>query len=86
MNIWTEDKNALSKTFEFNNFAAAMNWMQKASIEIEKMDHHPTWTNTYNKVHVILSTHDAGNVVTEKDRKLAQKLDEVSLGANDLLP
>ncbi|MFM6984856.1 MAG: 4a-hydroxytetrahydrobiopterin dehydratase [Chitinophagaceae bacterium] len=75
MNNWTEDKNALSKTFVFDSFADAINWMLKASAEIEKMDHHPTWTNIYNKVHVSLSTHDAGNIVTEKDRKLAEILD-----------
>ena len=77
MNTWTEDNNELSKTFIFSSFKDAINWMVKASIEIEKMDHHPTWTNTYNKVHVRLSTHDAGNVVTEKDWKLAEVLDEV---------
>ncbi len=77
MNTWTEDNNELSKTFIFSSFKDAINWMVKASIEIEKMDHHPTWTNTYNKVHVRLSTHDAGNIVTEKDWKLAEMLDEV---------
>ncbi len=77
MNTWTEDNNELSKTFIFSTFKDAINWMVKASIEIEKMDHHPTWTNTYNKVHVRLSTHDAGNVVTEKDWKLAEVLNEV---------
>lgn len=77
MNTWTEDNNELSKTFIFSTFKDAINWMVKASIEIEKMDHHPTWTNTYNKVHVRLSTHDAGNIVTEKDWKLAEVLDEV---------
>lgn len=77
MNTWTEDNNTLTKTFVFDSFSAAMNWMLKASAEIEKMNHHPTWTNTYNKVHVRLSTHDAGNVVTEKDRLLAVVLDGV---------
>ncbi len=77
MNTWTEDNNELSKTFIFSSFKDAINWMVKASIEIEKTNHHPTWTNTYNKVHVRLSTHDAGNIVTEKDWKLAEMLDEV---------
>lgn len=77
MNAWTEDNNALCKTYEFASFEEAIAWMVKASIEIEKMNHHPTWTNIYNKVHVSLSTHDAGNLVTEKDRLLAEALDGV---------
>jgi 4a-hydroxytetrahydrobiopterin dehydratase len=51
--------------------------MIKASDLIEKMDHHPEWTNIYNKVHVRLTTHDAGNTVSDKDRLLAAALDEV---------
>lgn len=77
MNTWTEVDNELCKTFEFVSFEAAIAWMTKASIEIEKLNHHPAWTNIYNKVHVRLSTHDAGNVVTEKDRLLAVVLDGV---------
>lgn len=77
MNTWTEVDNELCKTFEFASFEDAIAWMVKASIEIEKLNHHPTWTNTYNKVHVRLSTHDAGNVVTDKDRWLAEALDRL---------
>ncbi len=77
MNTWTEVDNTLCKTFEFETFEAAIEWMNKASIIISRHDHHPTWTNTYNKVHVQLSTHDAGNIVTEKDRILAEALDGV---------
>ena len=54
-----------------------MEWMQKASIEIEKLNHHPEWTNVYNKVEVRLTTHDAGNIVTEKDWELARILDAI---------
>ena len=82
MTTWTEDNNALSKTYKFATFEAAMEWMSKASVIISEHDHHPTWTNTYNKVHVQLSTHDAGNVVTEKDRLLAEALDGVTIPAN----
>lgn len=77
MNTWTEVDNTLGKTFEFETFAAAMQWLLKASTEIDKLNHHPTWTNTYNKVHVSLCTHDAGNTVTDKDWTLAKVLDEV---------
>ncbi len=74
---WKEENNELSKRFEFRSFEDAMKWMQKASIFISKTDHHPKWTNIYNTVEVCLSTHDAGNIVTEKDRKLAAELDRL---------
>jgi 4a-hydroxytetrahydrobiopterin dehydratase len=51
--------------------------MQKAAVKITELDHHPTWTNTYNRIHIVLSTHDAGNKVTEKDWELANELDQV---------
>ena len=76
---WKEENNALVKTFTFKTFADAMAWMVKAAFDIEKMNHHPDWTNVYNRVTVKLSTHDAGNTVTDKDRKLAQVLDKVTI-------
>jgi 4a-hydroxytetrahydrobiopterin dehydratase len=51
--------------------------MTRVAIEAEKMNHHPLWTNVYNKVELWLSTHDAGDIVTEKDRKLADKIDKL---------
>lgn len=77
MKTWKETNNALCKTFEFATFEEAIDWMYKASTIISEHNHHPTWTNTYNKVHVQLSTHDAGNVVTEKDWTLAEVLNGV---------
>jgi 4a-hydroxytetrahydrobiopterin dehydratase len=77
VNIWTENNNELSKTFEFKSFIDAIEWMVKASAEIEKQNHHPKWTNVYNKVHVSLTTHDQGNTITEKDWALAKALDLV---------
>jgi 4a-hydroxytetrahydrobiopterin dehydratase len=77
MNNWTEENNALYKTFVFGNFTEALAWMVKAAFVIEKLNHHPEWTNVYNKVMVKLTTHDAGNTITEKDRKLAGLLDKV---------
>jgi 4a-hydroxytetrahydrobiopterin dehydratase len=74
---WIEKDNCLTKTFKFANFNAAMEWMAKAAPEIDKMDHHPEWTNVYNKVSIRLTTHDAGNTVTEKDRQLAALLDGI---------
>jgi 4a-hydroxytetrahydrobiopterin dehydratase len=77
MNNWIEEENKLTKTFTFKTFGDAIAWMVKASYMIEKMDHHPEWTNIYNKVNITLTTHDAGNKITEKDRKLAEALDLV---------
>jgi 4a-hydroxytetrahydrobiopterin dehydratase len=76
MSDWKLENNTLVKTFEFTRFEDAMHFMQKAVPFINETDHHPTWSNTYNKVHVILCTHDAGNTVTEKDWILARFLDE----------
>ena len=77
MTSWKEENNKLTKTFTFKTFGDAVAWMVKASFEIEKINHHPEWTNVYNKVHVSLTTHDAENTITEKDRQLAEILDLV---------
>lgn len=74
---WKEENNKLHKTFVFKDFAEAMAWMVKAAFAIEKLNHHPEWTNVYNRVSVSLCTHDAGNVVTDKDRELAKVLDSI---------
>jgi 4a-hydroxytetrahydrobiopterin dehydratase len=74
--MWEEKDNSLQKTFSFKNFSEAFGWMTKVALAAEKMDHHPEWTNVYNKVHVKLYTHDSGNKITERDRKLAAKMDE----------
>lgn len=77
MNNWLTTENCLEKTYVFANFEAAMLFMQQAAIKISELDHHPTWTNTYNRIHVLLQTHDAGNSVTEKDLALAKELDSL---------
>lgn len=76
---WELSDNQLKKTFEFKSFEAAMDFMQRATRVIAELDHHPEWTNVYNLVQVSLSTHDAGNVVTQKDYSLAEALDAVFL-------
>jgi 4a-hydroxytetrahydrobiopterin dehydratase len=73
--MWEEKNNTLYRKFEFRNFSEAFAFMTRVALEAEKMDHHPMWTNVYNKVEISLSTHDAGNIVTDKDRKLAKKID-----------
>ena len=77
MSTWKEENNTLIKTFEFSSFEEAMQFMQNATPFISETDHHPTWTNTYNRVVVKLTTHDVGNKITEKDRKLAAYLDKL---------
>ena len=64
-----------TKVFVFKNFIDAFAFMTKVAIAAEKMDHHPKWTNVYNTVEIWLSTHDAGNVVTEKDKALSKIID-----------
>jgi 4a-hydroxytetrahydrobiopterin dehydratase len=71
---WIEKDNALYRKFEFKNFSEAFAFMLRVAIEAERMDHHPLWTNVYNKVEIWLSTHDAGDIVTNKDVKLAGKI------------
>lgn len=82
--MWIEEsfgdqdtKSRLRKVFEFNDFVEAFGFMTQVAIEAEKSNHHPEWSNVYNKVTILLSTHDEGDVVTEKDRELAQKIDQL---------
>jgi 4a-hydroxytetrahydrobiopterin dehydratase len=77
MTTWKTTNQSLEKTFEFATFEDAMQFMQDATPFISQMDHHPTWSNTYNRVQVTITTHDAGNQVTEKDHTLANYLDEL---------
>lgn len=75
---WKEADNKLYRKFEFKDFSAAFAFMTRVALAAEKMDHHPLWTNVYNTVEVWLSTHDAGDIVTDKDRKLAKKIDAIT--------
>ncbi len=72
--MWQEEQNKLYRKFEFKNFSEAFAFMTRVALAAEKMDHHPEWKNVYNTVEVWLSTHDAGDIVTEKDHKLAKKI------------
>ena len=73
--MWEEKNNKLYKKFEFKNFSEAFGFMSRVALAAEKMDHHPLWTNVYNKVEIWLNTHDAGDTITDKDRKLSAKID-----------
>ena len=74
---WKEEDNKLKKTFTFTNFVEAFGFMSQVAILAEKMDHHPNWSNVYNTVSFELNTHDAGDVVTDKDHKLAEAIDQL---------
>jgi 4a-hydroxytetrahydrobiopterin dehydratase len=76
--MWEEKENKLYRKFEFENFSEAFGFMTRVAIEAEKMNHHPLWTNVWNRVEIWLSTHDAGDVVTSKDRQLAEKIDRLA--------
>jgi len=71
MENWAEHDNALRGSFRFNNFTEAFSFMTAIAMYAEKQNHHPYWTNIYNKVDIVLQTHDAGDIITEKDRKMA---------------
>jgi 4a-hydroxytetrahydrobiopterin dehydratase len=74
---WTEQNNRLKKNFKFRDFSEAFAFMTRVAMIAEKMNHHPFWTNVYNTVNIELSTHDAGDVVTDKDRTLAKAIDQL---------
>lgn len=74
---WQEKDNKLQASFEFKNFTDAFAFMIEVAVQVEKLDHHPEWTNIWNKVVFSLCTHDAGDTVTEKDRELAAAIDKV---------
>lgn len=73
--MWEETDNTLYRKFTFKDFSEAFAFMTRVAIAAEKMNHHPKWTNEYNNVEIWLSTHDAGDVVTEKDHKLSKEID-----------
>jgi len=76
MNNWKKQANLLSQTFNFQDFTEAFAFMTEVAFVAEKLNHHPNWTNVYNQVEIRLTTHDAGNIVTEKDYELAKFIDQ----------
>lgn len=75
--MWKDSGNTLQRSFIFADFSEAFSFMTRIAFEAEKQNHHPDWHNVWNKVDISLSTHDAGNTVTEKDRKLAASIDRI---------
>jgi len=77
MSDWKEEANSLCASYQFKNFREAFAFMTEVAIEAEKMNHHPNWSNVWNKVDFKLNTHDAGDIVTDLDHALAKKIDEI---------
>jgi 4a-hydroxytetrahydrobiopterin dehydratase len=75
--MWKEENNQLRRSFEFNDFIEAFTFMTQVAFAAEKMNHHPSWSNNYNKLDISLFTHDAKDTVTEKDHELSKKIDEI---------
>jgi len=75
--MWTETDNKLYKVFAFKDFSEAFAFMTRVALLAEKSNHHPKWKNEWNKVEIWLSTHDAGDIVTDKDRELAVEIDKL---------
>lgn len=75
---WKFKRDALAKEFAFGSFREALSFMVRAGFEAEAMDHHPEWTNVYNRVSVRLNTHDAGGKVTAKDVELARRFEAIN--------
>jgi len=75
--MWTEEQDSLYQKFKFKDFNSAFSFMTRVALAAEKMDHHPTWKNTYNQVEIWLNTHSAGNKITEKDWALAKTVEQL---------
>jgi 4a-hydroxytetrahydrobiopterin dehydratase len=77
MTNWKEESNTLIGHFQFDNFSIAFSFMTQVALLSEKMNHHPDWSNSWNKVEIRLTTHDAGNVITQKDKDLAEGITKI---------
>ena len=75
--MWSEKDGKLYKEFKFEDFKQAFDFMSKVADVAERMDHHPKWSNDYNRVDIWLTTHGAGDTVTDKDKALAKEIDRI---------
>jgi 4a-hydroxytetrahydrobiopterin dehydratase len=77
--VEVEDRDAIRKTFHFGDFSEAWGFMSRVALAAEKMDHHPEWLNVYNRVEIVLASHDVEGV-SERDVKLAHAIDALAPG------
>jgi Pterin-4a-carbinolamine dehydratase len=70
------DRDAITRAFRFDDFVSAFAFMTKVALLAEKMDHHPEWSNVYNKVEILLTTHDASGL-SERDARMAEAIDKL---------
>lgn len=77
-NFFEQKDTQLEAVFIFSNFKTAFKFMTEVAEAAEEINHHPDWKNSYNKVEIILRTHDAGNILTEKDFLLAQRIEQIT--------
>ncbi len=75
--MWKEENDQLKRSFQFDDFVGAFAFMTRVAFAAEKMNHHPNWSNVYNKVEIALFTHDANDRITDKDRKLSKEIDKI---------
>jgi 4a-hydroxytetrahydrobiopterin dehydratase len=75
--MWIEKDDRLIGSFEFDDFNSAFGFMTRVALVAEQRNHHPDWSNSYNKVEISLCTHDAGSVVTNRDRELAAIIESI---------
>ena len=75
MTAWEERDGKLTREFTFADFSEAWGFMSRVALLADKADHHPNWSNVWNKVTIELTTHSAGSTVTDKDRALAEAID-----------
>jgi len=75
--MWKEENNQLKQSFQFSDFVDAFAFMTQVAFAAEKLNHHPNWSNVYNKVEISLFTHDSNNIITEKDKNLSEVIDNI---------
>ena len=80
--IWSEDETGLHCDLEFADFVGAWTFMNQVAVLAETMDHHPDWSNSYNKVHITLISHDKG-CVTDRDRQMAEAIKQLAASGTD---
>lgn len=74
---WTADEGRLRRAFKFANFVEAFGFMTKVAMLAEGLDHHPEWSNVYNRVNIELTTHEADNAISALDFKLAAQINDL---------